>query len=500
MSASPSRIVVALVLLAVAGVVTGAMVALPLTADPPDDGDAPAGGLAPDIVVITLDTTRADHLGSYGYFRSTSPTFDALARSSVLFEHLVVPMATTLPTHTSLFTGTWPAEHGILANVQHGGQKFLPSDGLTTLATWARGQGYQTAAFVSAAPLNHTSGIEAGFDVFDEPDRIERSGDKTADAALAWLGSAPVDQPMVFWVHFYDPHNPYTAPPRYGDFGEDGEVLDAWMDAHHVDKVTHRPTGGAVRAKPTINAYDAEIRFMDDQLARVLDGLRARGRFDDATLLVVMGDHGEGLNQHGEPGHGLVWGEQLHAPLLMRWPGAEPARNPTLLSAADVLPTALRRAPLPHVDGFLGQASGRDVLARDFQERPVLSQTSERQLQFGVSMTYALTGPALKCVWSQGESVQLWDLTADPYELAPLQDDPRAADCEVALTETLAVQQARGTQLGSGHTVPMSDAEIEALRALGYVGDDGGPGDGLVPEPEPKAEDAPAAPSAPEAP
>lgn len=427
----------------------------------------------PDIVLVTLDTTRADHLGAYGYFRDTSPVFDALAAQSVLFERLLVPMATTLPTHTSILTGTWPTEHGVVANIQHGGRRFQPSDALVPFTMWAADLGYRTAAFVSAAPLNKDSGIARGFEVFDDPPRIERPGNVTTDAALAWLAQAP-EEPMFLWVHYYDPHNPFAPPDGYAErFAalNDDDVMDAWLDARQVSKVTKRPTGQVVRIRPATQAYDGEIRFMDEQLGRLLEGLQARGRRDN-TLLIVLGDHGEGMNQHEQPGHGLTWNEQLHAPWLIQAPGVAPARIPHIASAADVLPTALGMVDLPEEERFLEQVSGADVMAPGFVERAVLSQTSERQLMFDKPMTYVLTGPQGKCRWAEGEPSLFWDLTQDPFELAPVGTGPDLDACVAELQNTLAVQRLRATQLGSGKTTEMTPEDIEALRALGYLDGD----------------------------
>ncbi len=432
----------------------------------------PADASLPDVVVLTLDTTRADHLGVYGYFRDTSPTLDAFAGGALVFDRLIVPMATTLPTHTSLFTGTWPEEHGVLANVIHGGQRFVPSEQLVSFATVLRDSGYQTAGFVSAAPLKKKTGIESGFQVFTAPKRMERIGSETVDDALTWLGST-ADTPILLWVHLYDPHNPFRAPPEYDARFKTTPEVEAWVAERQVSDLTKRPTGDIVRALPSINSYDAEIRYMDDQVARLLEGLSERGRLDD-SLIVVMGDHGEGLNQHGQPGHGLVWSEQLHAPLMIRAPGITPGRVDTLLSAADVLPTALSLLELPVADAFLKQVTGVDVLGDDFSARPVLSQTSARQLEFGRPLTYALTGPTWKCTWQDDGVAELFQLTTDPHELTDLseQEPERLAACTTELRSALEVQKARGTALGAGKTTDLTPAEVQALKALGYMDDD----------------------------
>lgn len=438
-----------------------------LSAPPVSD---PADAALPDVVVLTLDTTRADHLPTYGYFRDTAPTLDALAKESVVFDRFVVPMATTLPTHTSLLTGTYPTEHGIQANVQHGGEAFVPGQGLKSLAQWLDGQGYQTGGFVSAAPLARRSGIAAGFQVYTQPAREQRRGAQTADDALAWLDSTASDVPLLMWVHFYDPHNPFNPPKAYRGLFEADAELDAWIAERQLTPTTTRPNGETLEVRSSIDLYDAEIRYMDDQVARLLEGLQARGRTDN-TLFIVAGDHGEGLNQHGEPGHGLVWHEQLHAPLFVKAPGLAPGRVSHTVSAVDVLPTALGRVELPGEETVLAQSSGVDALADDFTPRPVLSQTSARQKRFGVDLTYTLTDDAWKCRWTDGEPAVLWHMADDPFELSPVDDPARAEACEQAIREMLDTHAARAEALGSGQTRKVSDEELEQLRALGYVDD-----------------------------
>ncbi|HMV67681.1 MAG TPA: sulfatase, partial [Myxococcota bacterium] len=377
----------------------------------------------PDVIVVTLDTTRADHLGTYGYFRDTSPTIDAFAKTGIVFERMIVPMATTLPTHTSLFTGVYPIEHGITANVQHGGKQLIPTESLIPLAMWLSDAGYQTAGFTTAAPLNPTTGIERGFQVFTAPHGELRPGRDAVDDALGWLATTATDAPILLWVHLYDPHNPYDPDETYRkqflDDSPNGGALDQWIDARQITKLTHRPTGEAVRARPTINNYDAEIRTMDDQIARLLAALGARGRLD-GSLVIMMGDHGEGLNQHGEPGHGLVWQEQLHAPLILKAPGAAPRRVPGTISAIDVLPTALGLVELPDEARIRSQMTGVDVLADGFTTRPVFSQSSGRQVTLGKAQAWTLTDDHSSCRWTEGGDVVTWDLDADPYELAPV--------------------------------------------------------------------------------
>lgn len=439
------------------------------TPETPEAPVAPGADPAlPDIVLITLDTTRADHLGMYGYFRDTSPTIDAIAKTSVVFDRMVVPMATTLPTHTSLLTGTWPLEHGIQANIQHGGARFVPSDQLSTFTEYLAGIGYRTGGFVSSEPLKRGTGIEVGFEGWGEPKRVERTATATIDEAIGWLDTVPAT-PAFLWVHLYDPHNPFNPPAPYAQKFKRVGDLAGWMDERQVTAVTKRPTGQPVRARQSHDLYDGEIAYMDAEVGRLMEAIDARGRSDN-TLLVIVGDHGEGMNQHGEPGHGLVWNEQLRAPLLFRAPGVAPARIDHLVSAVDVLPTALGLVELPGEAAFLAQTSGSDALAATFSPRPVLSQTSERQLQFGRALTFALQGPRFKCIIEGEGEPTLYDLSIDPHELAAVTDNPEEAErCAAEMRQIIAAHKARGLELGSGRTREATDEVLEALQQLGYI-------------------------------
>lgn len=300
----------------------------------------------PNLVLITLDTTRADHLSTYGYFRETSPFLDELARESLVFERLIVPMETTLPTHMSILTGTHPLEHGVLANSTQGGARFVPSPLLQSFATLSQQAGYATGGFVSAVPLRSGSGAEIGFDVYSQPEGKSRPGNETADPAIAWLRKRG-SQPFFLWVHFYDAHYPFEAPQGFaGSFSTD-DALEAYIAERQIPDTAPRPLVNEVDvARDVINRYDAEILFADSQLGRILDALRAREDWDN-TAVVVAGDHGEGLCQHGLAAHGSTWDEQLRAPLVIRVPGEAPRHIDTPLSSMDVLPILMNLVSPP---------------------------------------------------------------------------------------------------------------------------------------------------------
>jgi len=434
---------------------------------------------APNIVLITLDTTRADHLATYGYFRETTPAFDALARESIVFDRLVVPMATTLPTHMSILTGTYPLEHGVLANSTQGGERFVPSPKLHSFATLSQRAGYSTGAFVSAAPLKIGSGAETGFDLFDEPAGKHRNAEATTDAALEWLVGR--SGPFFVWVHYYDAHYPFEPPPGFAGLYQTDAELESFIEERKISPSALRPLVNRVeQADAVANDYDAELRYADSQMARVLDSLRAREDWD-RTVVIVIGDHGEGLCQHGLAAHGSTWNEQLHAPLLMRVPGQLPRRVPVMLSAVDALATLIGLVDLPQARDLLTQSSGRDVLAPDFEIRPVLSQDTGRHRTEGVPYRHALSLGRWKLFRidsGSGEpSWELYDLEADPFELEDVSvEHPETTRKLSALLEReFSALAERGRALRGGEepaTRPEDPAILEQLKALGYVVDE----------------------------
>jgi arylsulfatase A-like enzyme len=417
----------------------------------------------PDLVVVTLDTTRADHLGLYGYPRETTPRLDELASEAVVYERFVVPMATTLPVHVSLFTGLEPTEHGVIANAAFDGERFVPPPGLQPLATRLQDAGYTTAAFVSATPVKRDSGIAQGFDTFRQPPGFERPARETVDLALSWLREQ-AEPPYLLWVHLYDPHHPF-APPRW----------EGWrMRPDDALRVVAAERGLDEEQLDVLARYDGEIRETDQQLGRLLDSLRAAGRWD-RTVLAVIGDHGEGLGQHGIQHHGLVWAEQLHAPLLIRAPGLEPGRDERLATASDLFPTllALLDAAEPHT---LDAQSGRDLLAEHDPRPGVLSRTSPKRQREGaagerVHETWAWTTAEWTLHHTRRSPTGLFHHLSDPYQQRDrLDDEPERA--QRMLREALEEhdqQVLRAETLGAGALGPMEPELILELEALGYV-------------------------------
>jgi hypothetical protein len=281
---------------------------------------AVAAGPPANLLLVTIDTLRADHLHAYGYAIDTAAT-DGLARAGVVVEDATVQAPQTRPSHASLLTGRYPYEHRIRDNFSP------PLDPSTpTLATLLRARGYDTAAFIGSIVLAASSGLDRGFAVYDDPFSApnasaaqgeERRGEDVVSSALAWLGKQRTG-PFFAWVHLYDPHAPYEPPERY-------------------------------RKRYPGRPYDGEVAYADAQLGRLLDFLERQG-LQGRTLVVVTSDHGEGLGDHGEEEHMMfLYDSTLHVPLLLSWPGVLPAgaRVKGQLRSIDVMPTVLDLLGVP---------------------------------------------------------------------------------------------------------------------------------------------------------
>jgi arylsulfatase A-like enzyme len=423
----------------------------------------------PSVILITVDTLRADHLGCYGYPRDTSPTIDGLSREGVLFERVATSMSTTLPAHTSLFTSSYPARNGVLANYNVWKQP-APTDheDLRSVAQLFQSEGYQTAAFVSVLHLGRGSGVDAGFESFDgvtanisatKPShKNERSADVTTDRAVNWLEHSSRD-PFFLWIHYFDPHYPYSPPRDYRDLFHTDPDVDRLLDER---KVLPKRRESAARY---YNSYDGEIRFVDDQIKRVFDKLRELGLYDD-SLIVFTADHGEGLHQHQNLEHGVIYNEQLLIPWIMKLPGGERSgsRVSGLASVIDIFPTAIAAASLPITSDGL---DGIDVLTQN--RTHALAEREHTVKRFGSNLNYALIGNRFKYFYYTETDDKLFDLENDPAETVNLiKSNPEVAESmRNELLKLVHENQQRGSGLDVKADVP--PALVEALRDLGYV-------------------------------
>lgn len=435
----------------------------------------------PNIVVVTLDTTRADHLGTYGYDRARTPNLDALSASGIRFDAAWTVSNNTLPAHVAVLSGLQPQRAGVPRN----GHK-LPSS-----TPWApealQAAGYETAAFVSASALSAKLGLDRGFDVFDdafdvkELDQRQRHGDDTTDAALAWLAK-PRDRPFFLWVHYFDPHYPYTPPAPYDTMYGAGYSGPADGSLEYLLRVWGR--GGQEKIETTaadrqrmIDLYDGEIAWLDTQLGRLFEAVDAGGRSAD-TLIIVTADHGESLDEHDYLfDHGeFLYEPSLHIPLIVR-PPVRMGRAPSVVSSAvqnvDVATTALAAAgvvPPGPLDGgdLLAVASGESAdpasADRAFAESCRPWQIERRYDGWkNLHKAQAVRDGSLKLIATPYKNrLELYDLASDPGEREDLSG---ARPADVARLAGL-IESWRGGAVD----IAVPDAEnMERIKALGYI-------------------------------
>lgn len=417
------------------------------------------------IVVITLDTLRADHLGCYGYFRDTSPHLDRLAAEGVLFERAVTTIATTLPAHLSLFTSRHPLQTGVFANGkkfrlrrEEGSQVRLFSEMLDDL-------GYETAAFVSATPVKRPTGLGVGFDLFDQPERKGRRADRTVDRAIEWLEGTP-SRPFLLWIHLFDPHSPYDPPGRFKQAFSAGPDLVRFLWRKGV------PDPWDAGLQSINDRYDGEILFADTHLGRLFEALSAGGLYSESTI-VVVGDHGEGLGQHDRIGHGEIHNEQLLVPLIIRFPdstGLNGRRVERLVSIVDVLPTLIERLGMEIAAEDRAQLTGSDLLARGPRRPSALAQrTYGPKRKWGPGQKYALIEGDWKYTFSTHAPDELFDLARDPAEIENLIDrEPRRAAGLRSRLERMIAELSEEKRRFDVEDETSEDA-LRELRSLGYV-------------------------------
>jgi arylsulfatase A-like enzyme len=412
----------------------------------------------PSVLLITLDTTRPDHLGCYGHTGGNSPQLDVLAAESEVYDNAVSTSSWTLPAHASLFTGQVPTRHQaqhdesgplLLTQAIEGPYERYRVRGLrpdaVTLAQILRDHGYATGAVVGGPWMKRVFGLDRGFASYDDADILGVNGrraNQVTDAALGWLAQRG-GEPFFLFLNYFDPHAPYDPP------------LD-WERAHSTALLNDLP-----------QLYDLEIGFMDDQIGRLLAALRARGLYDD-LLVVVTADHGELLGEHGLRGHGLTLSqEELRVPLLVKFPAADRRRGRRAERAqlTDVLPTVLARLGLPQPADVQGGVLPRIA-------HPVVAELRVTPRVGDKGSFRALFEGDWKYVETSLGAATLYDVAVDPAE----SHDRSHERAE----QTRAMAGRLDSYLASlERAVPASadsvvDPEtVRALEALGYVGPKG---------------------------
>ena len=408
----------------------------------------------PDVVVIVLDAVRADHLSAYGYARPTTPVIDALANAGVLYRRAISAGTWTVPGHASLLTGRLPTSHGAYRAPGGTNAATALDASVETLAERLSAAGYDTAAFLANhAYLDPAFGLSRGFRVYETENLYPAAN--LVRRVTHWLDHE-ARRPAFLFLNVLDAHEPYAAPPPYdrlfpGRLEHVGDVNAEYLK-------TGRLPAPNVLAH-CVSQYDGELRYMDDQVGRLLAELRRLGRYDGA-LIVLTADHGELFGEHGVLGHGtLPWDALVHVPLIVKYPHAsrrEIVDRP--VSLADVAPTILTMLGLPPL---------RDAQGAPLWERsgPVVAEEVSPTGDVARAV-YDDTGHVL-FAQDNGErrQVALYDLGTDPNEEQPLPVEGAGARLETELASLLA-----GMARAPRGPVPTRTPKLqERLRALGYV-------------------------------
>ena len=385
-----------------------------------------------NVVLLTLDTLRADRLGCYGFPGNSTPNLDQLAKEGVLFEQATSTVPLTLPSHSSILTGLLPPNHGVRDN------GAIPlAEARTTLAERYKAAGYATGGFVGAWVLERRFGLAQGFDRYSDRfalDQLQKRGDTVVDDALAWIDEVRGGK-FFAWVHLFDPHLPYDPPEPF-------------------------------RARFEADRYQGEVAYTDELVGRVISRLRER-QLLERTLVVVTADHGESLGEHGEANHGFfVYDATVAVPLIVRTPWRLRGRTRTQVSLVDMFPTLLELTGLPPEPGVDGESLLPAILdpARDLGHS-AYAESFYPRLHYGWHELRALRDGNWKLV--DAPRVELYELARDPGE----KDNLARAKARTAEEMRVALQGKIPKDDATAAAPPALDPETQQrLAALGYVG------------------------------
>ncbi len=418
-------------------------------------GDAEVPRKPRSILLITVDTTRADHLGSYGNDRIKTPNVDRLAAEGALFTHAYSSVPVTTPSHSTILTGKYPIAHGVRDN-----GLFILGNNQVTLAEALRERGWRTGASIGAFPLIAKFGLDQGFELYDDNineavesvlgDRVlpksrmyfdERRAGRVNDALFPWIDKH-AREPFFAWAHYYDPHQPFEPPAPYDQL------------------YAGRP-------------YEGEIAYADESFGQLLERLRTLG-IDDRTIVVLTADHGEGLGEHRELTHSVqIYNTTLHVPLIIRVPGA-PAGTVVdePVGTVDIMPTLLDLLGVDPPEGMQGRSLVESIHGRKQPEPtppPLYAESLAPRLGFGWGELRALIKDDHKYIY--GPRPELYDIGGDPSELVDL------VEAQADLADTMQRQLARFLRENASDdlagAVELDDETRRKLEALGYISSGG---------------------------
>jgi arylsulfatase A-like enzyme/cytochrome c-type biogenesis protein CcmH/NrfG len=401
-----------------------------------------------NVVLVTIDTLRADHLRSYGYEAIKTPVISALADEGVLFENVIAQTPITLPSHASILTGTYPFYHGLQDVVGR------LRDGVPTLAEWFKEQGYATGAVVGSSVLLAQWGLDRGFDFYEDNfptqgirqvdfSRVERPANRVIDLALSWLENNR-DRPFFLWVHLYDPHDPYEPP---------------------------EPFASQYREQP----YDGEVEFIDSELGRFFEGLKKWGLYDD-SLIVFTSDHGESLGEHKEKYHAYyIYDCSIRIPLIFRIPAhlskgqlSPGSRIPNQVRSVDIAPTVMQLLGKQVMEWIQGEG----LVAMMAGKRPNIdldayAETHYPRIHFGWSPLFSYSTPEHKFI--EAPITELYDLKQDPGEVQSIIEKESALANQLKSRMYELQKKYAPVNRGEDGSEAVDVDTIERLKALGYV-------------------------------
>jgi choline-sulfatase len=400
------------------------------------------------VILVTLDTTRADRIGAFGGNAVPTPNLDAAAREGTIFTQAISQVPLTLPSHASMLTGRYPSSHG----VHHNGLYRL-RESETTLATRLKASGFETAAFVAAYVLNRGFGIEQGFDTYDDVDvnrfqggedrlfEAERTADQVNARVFDWLGRRRPGR-FFLWVHYYDPHEPYRPP-----------------------ETANRTLEG--------KGYDREISYVDACFGDLVRRLKNGGLLD-RSVLIVVGDHGESLGEHGEDTHGyFLYDATLHVPFILRAPGLVPRGRAVSgpVELVDIAPTVLDLLGLPPLEKAQGKSLRRRIDGTDDGRSAMAhAETLMPRLEYGLAALHMVRDSRYKYI--EAPRPELYDLEMDPGERHDLASSETDRGREMASILSTWKGGANDEAAAAGSRRTLSREEEERLRSLGYLGGD----------------------------
>ncbi len=459
-------------------------------------GASPAG---PSVVLVVIDTLRADHLGAYGYERRTSPAIDARARQGAVFERAFSTAPWTLPSVGSMLTGQLPTRHGagivvhdvsefpdreqLQELVRRGELLFYALEtSLPTLAEVFQEGGYATAAIVNNSFLAPGFGVARGFDHYDfaEQPPLERPANIAVDLAIDWLGEhreQRVGQPFFLMLHLIDPHMPYAAPePFRGKFVDPYAAdLPAVLTASEMyelrDRLSDDRDDPALSLAIQLAIYDEEIAFADHELERFFDALDASGLGED-TIVAITSDHGEEFFDHGKFEHGhSVYNELVRIPLIVWGPGVVSGRYEAPVSLVDLMPTLLDAGGLSTPEGLAGESlwSLLNGGARPVESLPVPFDRLlfiERTL-YGDEKKSVISWPWKALINVPDDYQELYQLERDPGEL--VNERSAEEDRYFTLLSALQATMLAADQQGRSNAVTLDEKTLKGLRNLGYI-------------------------------